>query len=655
MIMDAEQRRPVPRPGGQRIRLPALEPVPGRPAVTALRVALRAVVVSSPFRNLTELGAALRPRVDARRLSEHLKASRPSDEHTVRALLRACGTGPERQQQIDGLLAEARAEESRLAARSVPGLARRAVVASTGTDRLPRVAEFTDWERLGVHRPITHLGSGAGLSGRVDAGDLPAYVLREAERGRLRPCLREAAAGQGPPVRLIVITGESTAGKTRTAWEAMRAELSAWRLLIPRSAELLAELLDDGLDLGHLVVWLDEFHELLTQPRGVEQIDRMLDRRSGPTVLLATLRADSEQALERVPAWSRLARKDVTRVVLRRRPPQGESVAELARARELDDPRIREAVQHWAEGYGLAEWLAAGPQLVRALELARTSSDPVQQLAAALVDAAVDCHRAGYTVPVPEALLDEACRHYLPGRPGVPHGVPRVDAADLAAARQWARRPIAGATGLLVEHPGVGDRAFDYLLVSTDHGQIPAFRTLLDSFFRHAPRDRLAAIADVTVREVDYFTNLWRRADGSTDAVGWLVARICAGPSLYSISIEVELLRSGRVWEALCWQQRICERRRELEDLGSYVLDAYSLGHVTEVVRWLRVRVDCGHTDAFAPLARITLDEGRFDEAIGWFERAAAVEPNSFEGVFLQAFRSLDPEGQERYRARMQS
>ena len=38
-------------------------------------------------------------------------------------------------------------------------------------------------------------------------------------------------------------------------------------------------------------------------------------------------------------------------------------------------------------------WPAAGHELERA----RASDDPVRQTAAALVDAAVDCYRAGYT------------------------------------------------------------------------------------------------------------------------------------------------------------------------------------------------------------------------------------------------------------------
>ena len=117
------------------------------------------------------------------------------------------------------------------------------------------------------------------------------------DRTLLRPALAAAAAGMGPPVRLMLITGTSLAGKTRSAVEAMRAELPTWRLLIPHGAHSLAKLLDHGFHLRHTVMWLNEAQELLGQNSDVEQVERLLDLDTGPTVLLATLRADREDAL----------------------------------------------------------------------------------------------------------------------------------------------------------------------------------------------------------------------------------------------------------------------------------------------------------------------------------------------------------------------
>jgi hypothetical protein len=471
--------------GGAPIELAPLPPIPGRPAATALRDALRELVRSSRYRNLEQLGKQLGSPRSKQRLSEWLVGHRLPAEHELEQLRQAC-PGP-RGEGLAGLLAAARAEASAAAAVPAPGLAAQAVVAADA-GRLPLVGEYTRWFRLGVHRPITLLADGQDLSARVDAGELPGYVLREPDRALLRPALAEAAAGRGPTVRLIVMTGESAAGKTRTAVEAMRAELGGWRLLIPRSAEQLASLLDQGFDLRHVVVWLNEIQELLVQPRGVKQLDRLLDLPVGPTVLLATLRTDAEDALQNTPAWGRLDQAHL-RITLHRRPPTREWQAELARARHLaEDPWIVEALKRVGDRYGIAEWLAAGPQLIRHHDRARASSNPVHRMAAAVVAAAIDCYRAGYTRPIPEPLLRDAYRYYLTDNTGT---------SDSAwpAVLEWARHPIAGAVGLLIPFASRGDKAFDYLISAAAHDTPPVNERLWPILARHATPATLATIA----------------------------------------------------------------------------------------------------------------------------------------------------------------
>ena len=65
------------------------------------------------------------------------------------------------------------------------------------------VHDFQDWETLGIHRPITRLSSGADLSKRAAAGELPTYVPRETDLDPdastgLRATLAAAAAGARP-------------------------------------------------------------------------------------------------------------------------------------------------------------------------------------------------------------------------------------------------------------------------------------------------------------------------------------------------------------------------------------------------------------------------------------------------------------------------
>ena len=328
-----------------------------------------------------------------------------------------------------------------------------------------RVGDGRDWVRLGVHEPITRLADGTDLTDRVKDGHLPAYVLREVDRLQLRPALHSAAAGQGPAARLVVVVGESTAGKTRMAAEAARAELGDWELVVPRAAGDLEALLAAPGSAARVLVWLDEVQDLLAQPGAVEAVQKMLNLPAGPVVLLATVRTDAERALEGSAGWRLL--DQAHRVELYRRPPDpSELQRELDRAAELDDPWICEALAKLDGKYGIAEWLAAGPQLLRELGRARTSGDPVQRVAAAVVDAAVDCYRAGYTIPIAEPLLIAAHRLYLSGADQVD---PTLEDPDLfPAALVWARRRVAGAVGLLVHDRGRGDRAFDYLLGHAD-------------------------------------------------------------------------------------------------------------------------------------------------------------------------------------------
>ncbi|QYN41198.1 hypothetical protein K1T35_48545 (plasmid) [Pseudonocardia sp. DSM 110487] len=439
----------------RRIRLDPAPSIP-YPARRAFVLALREVLTSGAFSSLNALGGTLRPRRSKQRLSELAAGKRLPDRDELAAVVTACR--PAELSRLQQLLFRAAAEESAVAAGRAQPAFRLASCAVAVDGRLPAVDEFRHWTRLGVHPPITRLSSGQNLSERVRAGELPTYVEREKD-AELRPALAAAAAGEGPPVRLVLVTGASLAGKTRAAVEAMQAELPTWRLLIPRSARGLAEMLDAQFNLRHTVLWLDEVQEMLEQDIGSEQLNRLLDLPVGPTVLLATLRADTQDAF-RDTAGDRLLRRANTRITLHRRPLPAELERALARAHESDDLWLAEALDKIGDRYGIAEWLAAGPQLADQLEYARASDDPVKQTAAALVDAAIDCYRAGYTQPIPEPLLVAAHQLHLPEH--LRHA-PRPLTAEAMA---WARTSIAGASPLLEHHRNWGDRAFDYLLAT---------------------------------------------------------------------------------------------------------------------------------------------------------------------------------------------
>ena len=96
------------------------------------------------------------------------------------------------------------------------------------------------------------------------------------------------AAGHGG---LVVLVGGSSTGKTRTAYEALRAELPNWRLLHPADpAELATAVAARQLPRAGVVVWLDEAQHYFTGPdRLTVGMARALLDRDQPMVLVATM------------------------------------------------------------------------------------------------------------------------------------------------------------------------------------------------------------------------------------------------------------------------------------------------------------------------------------------------------------------------------
>src|ERR1700741_2051401 len=92
--------------------------------------------------------------------------------------------------------------------------------------------ELPDKVLGGRPRPVRELDDpvllGVHPAARDDAGQVPGYVARDVD-DRLADALR----GGG----FVLLSGESTAGKTRMAYEAMRRELPDPRLVAPASRD----------------------------------------------------------------------------------------------------------------------------------------------------------------------------------------------------------------------------------------------------------------------------------------------------------------------------------------------------------------------------------------------------------------------------------
>jgi tetratricopeptide (TPR) repeat protein len=326
------------------------------------------------------------------------------------------------------------------------------------TGALPTVGQVTNPIRLGVHPAAA--ANPPAQPDQLAAERVPVYVPRDIDDQ-----LREYLARGG----FVLLVGDSTAGKSRAAYEAMRSTLPDHVLIAPTGVEALIAAIAKATGIRRCVLWLNDLEAYLGAG-GLNRasIGRLLDGEGHHRIILATLRAVEEDRLtgSEPDQDGRRVRKDAREALEQAyRIPLGRvfSPAERERAHARDwDSRIFDALAHATE-YGIAEYLAAGPELVRDWENAWSPNTdphaPSHPRAAALIAAAVDLRRAGYTSLLPRALLTEVHEYYLTWRGGV-----RLRPESLDEAWSWATRPRRATTALL--HP-TGEQhvqVFDYLV-----------------------------------------------------------------------------------------------------------------------------------------------------------------------------------------------
>ena len=344
----------------------------------------------------------------------------------------------------------------------VPGkdpdvLARSCLVLPNG--RLPQVQEVSDPVTLGVH-PSSRLSGFASPTGEPVGERVPPYVPRDVD-DELRIQLADS--------RFVMVVGDSSAGKSRAAFEAV-STLGDHVLVVPRSREALTVAVDQAAKTRRCVLWLDDIERYLG-PGGLSPADvaRVLAGARSHRVIVATLRSAEETLLtDKVgdDEGGRLARKaarEVLELAFRVYLPRLFSQAETERAEARAwDPRIADAVAQASE-YGIAEYLAAGPELMRDWENAWSPNTdpraPSYPRAAALITAAVDIRRSGFTSPLPRSLVTDVHDHYLHERGGS-----RLQPEPIADAWAWATRTRRATTALLQDVDGEHVLLFDYLL-----------------------------------------------------------------------------------------------------------------------------------------------------------------------------------------------
>jgi tetratricopeptide (TPR) repeat protein len=267
---------------------------------------------------------------------------------------------------------------------------------------------------------------------------------------------------------LIILVGDSSTGKTRCAFEAIKAELPDWRLLQPPDAAQLTDIVDRGRLPSGVVVWLDDLQHYLAGANSltIDAVNRMLDA-GHPTVIIGTMWPEWHEKFTRPvrpasgsksgdPHWH--SRKIITgaRLVVRL---SDFSRQERDRAAELasEDPRLEFALQD--RDFGPTQVLAGAPQLVERWEHA---TDPY---AKAIITVGIDLDRLGLVFPLSPELLRAATPSYLSDRQ-----IANAPPDWFIAAIDYATAELRGATSALIPVPGrtmgsiAGYEVADYLL-----------------------------------------------------------------------------------------------------------------------------------------------------------------------------------------------
>ncbi|MYW69491.1 hypothetical protein GTY65_36305 [Streptomyces sp. SID8379] len=272
--------------------------------------------------------------------------------------------------------------------------------------------------------------------------------------------------------RCIALSGWSSVGKTRSAWEAASAVLPAGTPLArPDDAGELLALLAGPVPAG-AVVFLDDAARHFKEPElhdVARQLQGLLERPEPVVVLLTVHPLTLGQLEELTDDPERDGRAKRALRLIDTIHEVDEQLPDLTDARQAAkvDPQLRDALEAAADTGRLIPMITGGPQLVS--RLARLAPDT-----RALIVGATDCRRLGHTGPLTDALLADAAFAHLDR-----HERARTGGAWLSDALHAAGRRVTGQVAALypVNHSSVyqieGYDVSPYLINHRDRQQAP--------------------------------------------------------------------------------------------------------------------------------------------------------------------------------------
>ncbi|MGW5722048.1 hypothetical protein ACWEVP_38155 [Amycolatopsis sp. NPDC003865] len=418
---------------------------------------------------------------------------------------------------------------------------------------------------------------------------------------------------------MAILVGNSSTGKSRAAWEAVRGLPGDWRVWHPRSGP---EILDErGRIAPRTVIWLDETKDVLlsgdtaADERVAAALGRLVrDPGCAPVLLLGTAWHEHWIRMTLVPGA--VDDRKQSRTLLegcRIDVPEyfsDEELAELLAGPAGRDERWEEAAEH-AEDRHVVQYLAGGPAQLRRYELA----PPPER---AVLDAAIDARRLGNGFRLTEQFLAAAAESALTG---LQRDLLADDWFDKVIA--YTSAPCRGARGALSRvrrslleeaEPAEGLRLADYLeqVVSRRREQLcPAegFWLAAERFAANA-RDRVVLVRAALER-------------GRLEAAERLAARAAElGNPRGLVLVAEHLEEEFPDQDALA----LFARAAESGDGSAQVKLAWryeKVERIEEAERWYRAAIDGGErSDAVVGLASVLWKQGEHEAAMDLYEEA---------------------------------
>jgi TPR repeat protein len=496
--------------------------------------------------------------------------------------------------------------EQRLDGRDVATAERRPrYVAAVHVESLRTVSAVIDPALLGIHPAIPLAVPVPGLDSR-----LPAYIERDIDV-RLRRALREEFALGG----FILLVGRAASGKSRTAYEAVRAEMPDWRIFMPNEAAEVNGLAEAELGDGRIVVWVDDLESILRDANlTVRAFRELISDPTKPVVIIGTLWPEQHEVRSAEPLTGQADQFRTPRKVLKlaRRwdisttfsQAELSNMANVAQA----DPRVREAERHSAADGSPTTVLACTPELISRFT---TAGDSVGR---ALVEAAAQACAAGHSRVIPAGMLQRLAALRLS-----PELKATVGPDWFTEALTWARQPVRGVVPMIKPYAReVGTlEGYEVSDIITSH-------YLHDGF---DPKD-VSVTAWEVLATTDHLASCLVLGSNAL-AVGHLkIGRraltrcVDAGMSPAAIALGFSCLDNDEPAAALRWFTLGHDAgERDAAALIAIVHDRQ--GDLDQARHWLKISAESGEPVALVGLGQLHEDAGEVDQAFDYYRQAA--------------------------------